>query len=173
MAIASVGVAASVRRFMKLSSQRCHYVHGRNPWIARAFVPARRKSTWTAARTRAAFLQYFADKSHEVVPSSPVIPYNDNTVLFTNAGMNQVEEIHTSHGHELTQLSCVQFKDVFLGQADPSTLFARLKRACSSQKCIRAGGKHNDLDDVGLDLSVCIRLLQTQALRGFFVLTAL
>lgn len=73
------------------------------------------------------FLAYFRALDHEVVASSPVIPRNDPTLLFANAGMNQ-------------------FKDVFLGNEVRS-----YKRATSVQKCIRAGGKHNDLDEVGKD----------------------
>ncbi|SMB98724.1 alanyl-tRNA synthetase [Thermanaeromonas toyohensis ToBE] len=74
---------------------------------------------------RESFLRFFADKGHTIVPSSPLVPYNDPTLLFTNAGM-------------------VQFKDVFLGlDRRPYT------RAATAQKCVRAGGKHNDLDTVG------------------------
>ena len=74
---------------------------------------------------RASFLEFFRSKGHAVVPSSPLVPGNDPTLLFTNAGM-------------------VQFKDVFTGQDKrPYT------RAASSQKCVRAGGKHNDLENVG------------------------
>ncbi len=71
------------------------------------------------------FLDYFDEKGHRVVPSSPLVPGNDPTLLFTNAGM-------------------VQFKDVFLG-SDPRDYV----RATSSQRCVRAGGKHNDLENVG------------------------
>lgn len=77
------------------------------------------------AEIRQAFLDYFASKQHEVVASSSLIPGNDPTLMFTNAGMNQ-------------------FKDVFLGLEErPYT------RATSSQRCVRAGGKHNDLENVG------------------------
>ncbi|ODS22691.1 alanine--tRNA ligase [Candidatus Endobugula sertula] len=74
---------------------------------------------------RHAFLRFFANKEHTIVPSSPLVPKNDPTLLFTNAGM-------------------VQFKDVFLG-TDKRTY----RRATTSQRCIRAGGKHNDLENVG------------------------
>ena len=74
---------------------------------------------------RAKFLKFFEDRGHRVVPSSPLIPQNDPTLLFANAGMNQ-------------------FKDVFLGREKMD-----YTRACSSQKCVRAGGKHNDLEQVG------------------------
>jgi alanyl-tRNA synthetase len=79
----------------------------------------------TTAEIRQAFLDFFAERDHRVVPSSSLVPANDPTLLFTNAGM-------------------VQFKDVFLGseQRDYS-------RAASSQRCVRAGGKHNDLENVG------------------------
>src|SRR5512147_3256693 len=79
----------------------------------------------TGKELRERFLKFFADRGHTIVPSSSLIPHNDPTLLFANAGMNQ-------------------FKDLFLG------LEAReYVRACSSQKCVRAGGKHNDLEQVG------------------------
>ncbi len=83
--------------------------------------------TFTAARVRADFLRFFEEQGHRVVPSAPVFPQDDPTLLFTNAGMNQ-------------------FKDVFLGTGSrPYT------RAVDTQKCIRVQGKHNDLEEVGRD----------------------
>ncbi|MFK5915529.1 MAG: alanine--tRNA ligase [Woeseiaceae bacterium] len=79
----------------------------------------------TSAELRDAFLNFFSERGHEKVPSSSLVPGNDPTLLFTNAGM-------------------VQFKDVFLGQDKRSYV-----RATSSQRCVRAGGKHNDLENVG------------------------
>jgi alanyl-tRNA synthetase len=79
----------------------------------------------TANDIRATFLDYFAANGHEIVPSSPLVPRNDPTLLFTNAGM-------------------VQFKNVFTGVEKRP-----YQRATTSQKCVRAGGKHNDLENVG------------------------
>ena len=78
-----------------------------------------------SAKIRQSFLNYFAEQGHDIVASSSLVPGNDPTLLFTNAGM-------------------VQFKDVFLGQEKRAN-----NRATSSQRCVRAGGKHNDLENVG------------------------
>ena len=81
----------------------------------------------TAAEIRKDFIEYFRKINHEIVPSAPVIPADDPTLLFTNAGMNQ-------------------FKPVFLNQKEPE-----FPRVANSQKCIRVSGKHNDLEEVGRD----------------------
>src|SRR5437868_5380256 len=79
----------------------------------------------TVTDVRRQFLEFFAGKQHKVLPSSSLVPHNDPTLMFANAGMNQ-------------------FKNIFTGlEAPPSP------RAATSQKCVRAGGKHNDLDNVG------------------------
>lgn len=80
-----------------------------------------------AAEIRTSFLKFFEQRGHHIVPSSPVVPHDDPTLMFTNAGMNQ-------------------FKPFFLGQATPTW-----PRAADSQKCIRVSGKHNDLEEVGHD----------------------
>ena len=79
----------------------------------------------SSAELRTAFLEFFGAREHEIVPSSSLVPVNDPTLLFVNAGM-------------------VQFKDVFLGKESRGYV-----RAASSQRCVRAGGKHNDLENVG------------------------
>jgi len=79
----------------------------------------------SSRQIRSAFLDFFAQRGHQTVPSSSLLPSGDTTLLFTNAGMNQ-------------------FKDVFAGRER-----CPYSRACSSQKCVRAGGKHNDLENVG------------------------
>src|SRR5499427_848433 len=78
-----------------------------------------------SAEIRTKFLKFFEDRGHQVVSSSPLVPANDPTLLFTNSGM-------------------VQFKDVFLGKESRA-----YKRAATAQRSVRAGGKHNDLENVG------------------------
>ena len=79
----------------------------------------------TSAELRTAFLEFFREREHSVQSSSSLVPGNDPTLLFTNAGM-------------------VQFKDVFLGRDH-----REYNKAATSQRCVRAGGKHNDLENVG------------------------
>jgi alanyl-tRNA synthetase len=81
----------------------------------------------TAKQIRSEFINFFKGKDHEFVPSSPIVPVGDDTLLFANAGMNQ-------------------FKDIFLGLAP-----AQYRRVANSQKCLRVSGKHNDLEEVGKD----------------------
>src|SRR5512136_1165155 len=81
----------------------------------------------TSNELRASFLEFFKARGHEIVPSSSLIPEDDPTLLFANAGMNQ-------------------FKKIFLGQEKRS-----YTRAASAQKCLRVSGKHNDLEEVGKD----------------------
>ena len=81
----------------------------------------------TAKQIRSEFVDFFKGKDHEIVPSSPIVPIGDETLLFANAGMNQ-------------------FKDIFLGLAP-----AQHRRIADSQKCLRVSGKHNDLEEVGKD----------------------
>jgi len=81
----------------------------------------------TAADIRKDFIEYFRQIDHKIVKSAPVIPLDDPTLLFTNAGMNQ-------------------FKPIFLNQEEPE-----FSKVANSQKCIRVSGKHNDLEEVGKD----------------------
>jgi len=81
----------------------------------------------TSSEIRNAFLEFFKSKDHQIVPSAPMVVKNDPTLMFTNAGMNQ-------------------FKDIFLGNSP-----AKYKRIANTQKCLRVSGKHNDLEEVGID----------------------
>ncbi|WP_039990579.1 alanine--tRNA ligase-related protein, partial [Sphingobacterium spiritivorum] len=81
----------------------------------------------TNREIREAFLNFFKSKNHQIVPSAPVVVKNDPTLMFTNAGMNQ-------------------FKDFFLGEAQP-----KHSRIADTQRCLRVSGKHNDLEEVGID----------------------
>jgi alanyl-tRNA synthetase len=81
----------------------------------------------TATEIRQAFLDFFVSKGHTIVPSAPIVIKNDPTLMFTNAGMNQ-------------------FKDIFLGEAP-----AKAPRVADTQRCLRVSGKHNDLEEVGID----------------------
>jgi alanyl-tRNA synthetase len=99
-------------------------------------------STWSSTRIRQEFLGYFAQNNHTFVLSSSTIPYDDPTLLFANAGMNQVSSRLCSAGR-IGAEPPGQYKSIFLGTVDPHSDMATLKRAHNSQKCIRAGGKHN------------------------------
>lgn len=98
---------------------------------------------WPASRVRESFIKFFVERhEHTFWPSSPVVPHDDPTLLFTNAGMNQFKPLF------LGKTPIISIHICSIGTCDPSLPLSRLTRAVNTQKCIRAGGKHNDLDDV-------------------------
>src|SRR5207302_96197 len=113
-------VFCSIVAFRRIISARL-----RAPTWIRTEIPLNKPSYMSAAQVRSAFLDFFRAHSHVIVPSSSLVPGNDPTLLFTNAGM-------------------VQFKDVFLGKETRD-----YSRAATAQRVVRAGGKHNDLENVG------------------------
>jgi hypothetical protein len=111
-------------RLLRLQSICTTTAISRTPSLLRYMSSSSPEQIWPASKIRSTYIDFFKAKGHTFWPSSSTIPYEDPTLLFANAGMNQ-------------------YKAIFLGTVDPSSELSKLKRATNSQKCIRAGGKHN------------------------------
>ena len=140
----------------RFSLPKAAFLH-RSPTISLTFCRWSHRMTykpyegeWTSKKVRQTFFDYFKERGHTYVPSSSTIPYEDPTLLFANAGMNQVRNVNLSRSScSLTCASLLQFKAIFLGTVDPHSEMVKWKRVYNSQKCIRAGGKHNGARLIG------------------------
>ena len=115
-------------------------------------------SELTARDVRKKFIDFFTNKNqHLYVHSSSTIPLDDPTLLFANAGMNQVIDHNSIIDFKifpwiLIECNVKKFKPLFLGTVDPNSEMAKYKRVANTQKCIRAGGKHNDLGKLSISI---------------------
>ena len=130
-----------LKTFNRNTARFCQFALFTSPRFTR-MSSSMNQQEWPATKIRKTFIDFFESNAHTFQKSSSVIPYEDPTLLFGGCTFARRNEADLTAEYA-ANAGMNQYKSIFLGTVDPQSEFAKLKRACNSQKCIRAGGKHN------------------------------